>query len=320
MKSDGRFTNLGKFLYKNNLKVLDKSVDKNQNIIFIGGGGIGDEFIFSRFGKKLRELGYKSTYISLNNLSHVIQTSNYFDEYYNLESNKLNGFYDYDTQYNQKLISKFKYFISPWTSYLKYESNAIFNFQKDSVWQKSYIKTQLNFDDKWKNIIQTDKIKIGIKFSGTPSLENEYKRAIPFEKIYELFNTEQYQLYSFQKDECVEIVKEYKDVIDLSDKLNDWNDTLSALNQMDFVVSSCTSVGHASATLNKNTFILIPNNKYTYRLWDDCNENNEKSQWYSEKVRILKQKSENDWSYPIERLKTLMNLTVTNKKLNYGYS
>jgi ADP-heptose:LPS heptosyltransferase len=320
MKSDGRFTNLRKFLNKNNLKIFDENVDKNQNIIFIGEGGIGDEFIFSRFGKKLRELGYKSTYISLNNLSHVIKTSNYFDKCYNFETNKSKSFYDYNTEYNQKIIKQFKYFISPWTSYLKYESNTIFNFQKDCIWEKLYIKTQSNFDDKWKKIIQTNKIRIGIKFSGTPSLENEYKRAIPFEKIYELFDPDKYQLYSFQKDECVEIVKEYEDVIDLSDKFNDWNDTLSALNQMDFVISSCTSVGHAAATLNKNTFILIPNNKYTYRLWHDCNENNEKSQWYSEKVRILKQKSENDWSYPIERLKTLMNLTVTNKKLNYDYS
>lgn len=32
------------------------------------------------------------------------------------------------------------------------------------------------------------------------------------------------------------------------------------------------------------------------------------------------QKNENDWFYPIERLKILLNLDVKNKKLNYDYS
>jgi hypothetical protein len=320
LRHNGKFTNLRKFLYENRLNPLTNNHQKNEPVVFIGAGGIGDEIIFSRFGKKLKELGYKLIYISLNNLAHVIQTSNYFDEYYNLEKNITSGIINYNTLYNHKLIKKFKYYVLPWSIYMNIDENFIFDFKKDCLWKNSYLKTQKEFDMKWDKIITTKKIKVGIKFSGTPLLENELKRNLPFDKLYELFDVTKYQLYSFQKDECVEIVKDYSDVIDLSYELNDWNDTLSALNQMDFVISSCTSVGHAAATLNKNTFILIPNNRNTYKIWNDCNETNEKSQWYSDKVKILKQKNENDWSYPIERLKILLNLNVKNKKLNYDYS
>jgi hypothetical protein len=319
-RCNGSHTNLIDFLYENGLKVFDGTYKKNEAIAFIGEGGIGDEIIFARFGKKLKHFGIKTAYISLNNLKHIIQSSNYFDEYYNLEKNITSGIIKYNTSYNQKLIKNFKYFVTPWSAYMNIDKDFIFDFEKDCLWKNSYLKTQKEFDTKWDKIITTKKIKVGIKFSGTPSLENEYKRRLPFDKIHEIFDNKKYQLYSFQKEECIEMIKEYGDVVDLSANLIDWNDTLSALNQMDFIISSCSSIAHASATLNKKTYILIPNNKYTYKIWHDCNSVNEKSLWYSKRVKILKQKIENDWSYPIERLKVLLNLTISNKQLNYEYS
>jgi hypothetical protein len=89
---------------------------------------------------------------------------------------------------------------------------------------------------------------------------------------------------------------------------------------MDFMISSCSCIAHASANLNKKTFILIPNNKYTYEIWDNRYLTNETSIWYSENTVIIKQKYTNSWDYCFDRLKQLLNLKNERKKLDYEYS
>jgi len=313
MLTDGKFTNLRKLLTSLDISLLKEPII--EPVLFLGEGGIGDEIIFHRFGKILKDKGISCTYCSTGGLSNVLLRNEYFDHSFDLETIGSIGF-NYNTVNNMDNLRQFKYFISPFASFCGFEENQILNFSEDLKWKEQYL-----FTDKSLNLPLTNKIKIGIKFSGTPALENRYKRNFPLERIIELFDPYIYQLFSFQRDECVNQVREHNHVVDLSPHLNTLDDTLSALEQMDCIISSCTSIAHMAAALDKKTCILIPNNRTTYKLWDDISINNEKPMVYSDNVTVLKQKDTNCWDYPFERLKEIFNIKqVMEKSVSYEYS
>lgn len=315
--TDGKYTNLRKLLPSSNISILREPVE--EPVLFLGEGGIGDEFIFARFGKILKEYGITCHYCSTNRISNIISKSGYFENWFDLEECG-GATYDYFTDYNIKMLSRFKYYISPFASFVNFNENFLINFEEDAKWREPYLFADMATSTGYKFNL-TDKIKIGIKFSGTPALENRYKRNFSLERIVELFDPDKFELYSFQKDECVEQVKENEHIIDLSEHITNWVDTLNALQNMDYVISSCTSVGHAASTLGKKTFILIPNNKFTYKLWSDIDIYNEKSMWYSEDTKILKQKDVNCWDHPFKRLQELFDIKTTIKKtVSYEYT
>ncbi len=310
---DGKFTNLRKILSSLNIELLKQRV--SEPVLFLGEGGLGDEIIFVRFAKVLQDKGIECVYCSTSGISDILSRSKYFNQSFDLETQSNIG-YNYDTKNNIDNLSKFKYFISPFASYLGFEENNVFDFDYDIKWKEQYL-----FSNKDSTIPQCDKIKIGLKFSGTPALENRYRRNFPLERIVELFDRDRFQLYSFQRDECVEQVREHQHIIDLSNNCKTLDNTLSALDQMDYVISSCTSIAHMAGALDKKTFILIPNNSTTYKLWDDISVNNEKPMVYSGNTTVLKQKDTNCWDHPFKRLKEIFNIQQTNKKVfDYEYS
>ena len=54
-----------------------------------------------------------------------------------------------------------------------------------------------------------------------------------------------------------EIIDQISNLHDLSNYLDDFTDTASFLSRMDLVISSCTSLVHLSAMLNKKTLLLL---------------------------------------------------------------
>ena len=313
MLTDGKFSNLRKLLSSWDIKLLKEPV--NEPVLFLGEGGIGDEIIFHRFGNILKEKGINCTYCSTGGLSKVLSRNKYFDQSFDLETIGSIG-YNYNTDNNNKNLSQFNYFISPFASFCGFEENTIFNFLQDLKWREQYIFSQTSF-----KLPPSDKIKIGIKFCGTPTMENLLKRNFPLERIVELFDPEVYQLYSFQRDECVDQVREYEHIKDLSSVINTIDNTLSVIEQMDCIISSCTSIAHMAGALNKKTYILIPNNRTTYKLWDDISIDNEKPKVYSNNTTVLKQKDTNCWDYPFKRLKEIFNIEhVMEKSVSLEYS
>jgi len=317
MLTDGKLTNLRMLLSSLNITALKKPA--NEPVLFLGEGALGDEIIFHRLGKVLKDKGINCTYCSTGGLSNTLSRNHYFTKSFNLEDVG-RVIHDYNTERNINLLSEFKYFVSPFASFLGFEKNFIFDFEKDMKWKESYLSIKKNQFFNY-NFTKTKKIKIGIKFSGNAITENRFKRNFPLERIVELFDPDVYQLYSFQRDECVEQVREHEHIVDLSPHFITLDNTLSALEQMDCVISSCTSIAHMAGALNKKTYILIPNNKTTYKLWDDISTDNEKSMVYSNNTTVLKQKDINCWDYPFQRLKEIFNIKrVMEKSVNYEYS
>jgi len=67
---------------------------------------------------------------------------------------------------------------------------------------------------------------------------------------------------------------------------------------MDIIITSCTSIAHASAALGKETIVFVPLDDFY--IWS---EGKDKSSWYGDNLTIIRQEEPNNWIKPIKKLK-----------------
>ena len=105
------------------------------------------------------------------------------------------------------------------------------------------------------------------------------------------------EFYSFQKGEPA--VSEFRrqaaagwngpTIIDLSDELHDFADTAALMENMDLVISVCTSTAHLSGGLGKPTWILLPHDACWRWMLD-----RQDSPWYPT-VTLYRQSTPGEW-------------------------
>ena len=156
---------------------------------------------------------------------------------------------------------------------------------------------------------QKTKPRVGIVWSGsmTNKIDNNpcARRNIPLEQLKPLFELE-LEFHVLQKD----IRPEDKLVLDslrqlhcYQDALNDFTDTAALIQEMDLVISVCTSVAHLAGALGHMTWVMLPYSAdYRWML----NEHN--SSWYPT-IKLIRQKKIGNWSEEINLIKK--NLTNT---------
>jgi ADP-heptose:LPS heptosyltransferase len=108
-------------------------------------------------------------------------------------------------------------------------------------------------------------------------------------------------LYYFDKE------KTHPGCINLNDKLDSWEDTLDYIDQMDIIVSSCTSLVHAAGALGKRTIVITPIAEYY--TWTST-RTDESTPWYGDNFTVLKQKKPRDWSEPLARARELIDIEM----------
>ncbi len=106
--------------------------------------------------------------------------------------------------------------------------------------------------------------------------------------------------YSLQRDTGLEQLEPYPQISDLSDRLETFKDTLSAIDNLDVIITSCTSIVHAAAAMGKRVILLCPIS--AYYLWSHSAD---QSPWYGKNVTILRQVKPRSWEEPLQQLKEL---------------
>lgn len=170
-------------------------------------------------------------------------------------------------------------------------SNTIDYIPHQMPYLRCFKPTKLNLQNK-------NNFKIGLTWMGSPKNSNNDNRSIQLDQFKPLFKLKQCQFYSLQKDNISKKELEKYNIIDLSNNLNDFNDTANYIDSFDLVISVDTSVAHLSLSLNKTTWVLL-SNVSDYR-WNTISS---KTSWYP-KAKIYSQKKlSGDWSDTIEDIK-----------------
>ena len=142
-----------------------------------------------------------------------------------------------------------------------------------------------------------NKPKVGLVWAGSPTQQVNHHRSCPIEAMMQLANNDQFDFYSLQlpisEDDKKTLIK--NTVSNLDDELVSYSHTGALIQQMDIVVSVCTSVIHLSGALNIPSIVLLS----PYADWRWL-EDETTSTWYPN-TSILRQKESGDWQELMQR-------------------
>jgi hypothetical protein len=260
----------GKFDDILKMKRWTGAVQPGKTVYIEGEGGIGDEIINIRFFKHIRDLGMKPILYS--------SWSKFREDTVNLF--RRNGF-DIITETYSIDRSQLWAPLMSLPGYL--------NLDESKLWYGSYLRAQNNPA----NHIKSNKFKIGIKCSGNPYFAQDEYRKIPIDKLLEYLPSDA-EVYYIDKEQ----VKK-PGVIDLSSRINTWEDTLDFIEQMDCIVSSCTSLVHAAGAIGKTTFVIVPIAEYY--IWSTSSKTTY-SPWYGSNFQVHKQVKVRSWDEPLQNV------------------
>lgn len=269
------------------LKFWDGIVQPGKTIVINSEGGIGDELINIRFLDNLKKLGmYPILYSSWH--SHRPDIVKLF---------KRHGY----TVVTNTLFFKPDYL---WTHMMSLP--GYLGLSESQVWRGAYLHPLKQRKNK---LIDTN-FKIGIKCNGNPHFEQDIYRTIPIAEMVGIM-PENASIYHFG------IETEYPGIISLKDRINSWDDTLDFIDQMDIIVSSCTSVVHAAGAIGKRTIVIVPIAKYY--VWTSSNIDNT-SPWYGDNFTVLSQTVVRSWQEPLAQAKLLVHAEYKNFRCINGKS
>lgn len=241
-----------------------------KTIVLCAEGGIGDEIISVRFMKHFKDVGMKPIwYTDRKDIAEIFQRC---------------GF---------ETISNLKYIPPDWLWTYSMPTPSYLDLEETDLWYGPYLSPTR----KAPKLPDTGKKKIGIKCMGNPKYDQDLHRTIPFEQLLDSI-PEDYEIYSFHIDEEFA----HPRVTQLKDKIETWDDTLDYLDQMDLVVSSCTSLIHAAGAIGKQSVVIIP--ILTYYTWAKPERH---TKWYSDNLTIFRQTEYDNWNAPLNELKDYLN-------------
>ena len=240
-----------------------------KTIVLCAEGGIGDEIISVRFMKHFKDVGMDPVwYTDRKDIATIFER---------------NGF---------KTVSNINAIPYDWLWTYSMPSPTYLDLEEDDLWYGTYL-TALN---KAPLLPNNGKKRIGIKCMGNPKYDQDLHRTIPFEQLIDSI-PEDYEIYSFHIDEDYD----HPRVTSLKDKIKTWDDTLDYINQMDIIVSSCTSLIHAAGAIGKESIVIIP--ILTYYTWAKPDYH---TKWYADNLTILRQREYDNWNSPLKELKDML--------------
>lgn len=266
---DGRKLNIWHEFKFPKSQLWEGTPQPGKTIVLCAEGGIGDEIISVRFMKHFKDVGMDPIwYTDRKDIASIFER---------------NGF---------KTVSNINSIPQDWLWTYSMPAPTYLDLEEDDLWYGPYL-TPIN---KASLLPNNGKKRIGIKCMGNPKYDQDLHRTIPFEQLIDSI-PEDYEIYSFHIDEDFE----HPRVIPLKDKIKTWDDTLDYINQMDIVVSSCTSLIHAAGAIDKESIVIIP--ILTYYTWAKPDYH---TKWYGDNLTILRQREYDNWNAPLIELKDML--------------
>ena len=167
------------------------------------------------------------------------------------------------------------------------------NYDLKEIWRKKFNKIK--------------KIKIGIMWQGNKLHRSDHKRSIPLKKMHPLFELNDIEFISLQKNEGRDQIKlnDYKNLMTdfFSDSSVDkipFEDTLAIIDNLDLIICVDSHIGHIAATMEKETWIMlsyVPDFRWGLK--------SSTTTWYKD-VRLFRQKKINLWESLILEIKNAL--------------
>jgi tetratricopeptide (TPR) repeat protein len=256
----------------------------NRRILIWSEQGLGDSIQFSRYIYKILDLGAKVTFDTSRLLTSIMSRQ------FNCTINET----------GQGLVKNNFDFQIPLLSL-----PMLFNTDLNSIpLNNSYLKTSKEKDTEWLNKLKLtkQKLNIAITYAGNPNYVADSERSANLEIFHPL--VDKVNLFLIQKDMKKEdevFLKKYPQIKFIGKDIDNFDDLASVIQNMDFVISTDTSIPHLAAAIGKKVFILL--GRITDWRWM---LNSETSPWYSSATLLRKkfnpESKTEDWSHAFEAI------------------
>ena len=151
----------------------------------------------------------------------------------------------------------------------------------------------------WQERLQGETRRIGLVWSGNPTMDRNRLRSIPLELLVPLIKVPGTTFCSLQLGPGSEEVKQLPPdarLIDLAPELKDFADTAAIIANLDLVISVDTSVAHLAGAMGKPVWVLL-NKGCDWRWFLD----REDSPWYPT-ARLFRQTTPGGWLEVVNRI------------------
>jgi hypothetical protein len=177
-----------------------------------------------------------------------------------------------------------------------FSSSWLFGHTFDNLPKEPYMFSNTNSVEVWKTFLNTEKPKIGIRWSGNPQFEHQQFRIFPANKLINLYKQhDNLQFYSLQRDDDLRELPE--GIVDLQHLLISWEDTAACIENLDLVITSCTSIAHLASAMGKPTWVITP--ILPYHIWAYGGDH---SPWYQDSTRVFRQTIFGKWDNTFESI------------------
>lgn len=254
--------------------------EKTDALVVIAEGGIGDEIINVRFMAGLSGL-------------HILPYW-YTDRKDLAEVFRANGFNAIDSLDGIGPDMKWTYsFDLPW----------LLKLDKQDLWKGPYLsgKTRRARSKKLPVAPGTENyLRVGVKCQGNDLYEQDLHRSVNrhliIKSIPHISN-----VYAFDNEADDHDLKFMYGNRFHELQYDSWDDTLDYITEMDVVVTTCTSVAHASSAMGKPTCVLVP--IMSYYPWVHPGNT---SPWYGPDTVLFRQVEPRSWDQPLKELRTYL--------------
>ena len=158
-----------------------------------------------------------------------------------------------------------------------------------------YLRPDKTLSKEWaKRLADVPGLKVGIVWRGNPAQKVNPVRSCPASLLEPLARIPGVRLFSLQKDPGEEGIP--NGITDIAADLDDFTDTAAAVEQLDIVISVCTSVAHLAGALGRPLWVMLAFNA-DWRWLHDRDD----SPWYPT-ARLFRQTQRGDWQGVIDRI------------------
>ena len=254
-----------------------------KKLLVVGEGGAGDEIINARFTHHLVQQGMEVHWASAHGLASLFTC---------LPAKTTQNYKNFTSEISN--IRDFDYW-GPAMSLAVYLDTDV-----GDLWQGAYISVSDTQQQQGADILARHsqianinvKIpRVGIRWSGNPHYDHDLHRTVDFSQLWDQLKQLPCDYYSLQRDTNLQDLAITQGAVsDLSQDLVDWETTAAVISQLDVVVTSCTSIAHLAAAMDKPTIVMVP--VLAYYIWP---ENLNSTYWYSDRVHVVHQNSPRAW-------------------------
>ena len=256
---------------------------RGKKLLVVGEGGAGDEIINARFTHHLVQRGMEIHWASAHGLANLfsclpVKTTQNYKNF----TSEISNIRDFD-------------YWCPAMSLAVYLDADV-----GDLWSGPYLSVTERQKQQGADILAkysqianiNAKIpRVGIRWSGNPHYDHDLHRTVDFNLLWDNLKNLACDYYSLQRDTNLQDLDYARGAVsDLSQDLTSWETTAAIISQLDVVVTSCTSIAHLAAAMDKPTIVMVP--VLAYYIWP---ENLNSTYWYSDRVHVIHQNSPREW-------------------------